>query len=86
MNTATAPFTLPGRLTIELMRLPPATDKWMLRHPALDHKPCHIDGARHEILMETDNIRAQFWAAFDVIADAAAPRAGAAAPAHQTGV
>jgi lysophospholipase len=45
-----------------------------------------VDGARHEILMETDNIRAQFWAAFDMIADAVAPRAGAAAPAQQAGV
>ncbi|KAF0180495.1 MAG: alpha/beta hydrolase [Hyphomonadaceae bacterium] len=44
-----------------------------------------IDGARHEILMETDNLRAQAWAAFDAIADAVAPRAGATAPAQQTG-
>lgn len=33
-----------------------------------------IEGARHEIMMETDNIRAQFWAAFDTIADAVAPK------------
>jgi lysophospholipase len=38
-----------------------------------------IEGARHEIMMETDDLRAQFWAAFDVIADAVAPRAGVAA-------
>lgn len=36
-----------------------------------------LDGARHEIMMETDAIRAQFWAAFDAVADAVAPRAGA---------
>jgi len=35
-----------------------------------------VDGARHEIMMETDNIRAQFWAAFDTIADAVAPKTG----------
>ena len=33
-----------------------------------------IDGAFHEILIETDDKRAQFWAAFDETADAAAPR------------
>ena len=27
-----------------------------------------IDGARHELLMETDPRRAQFWAAFDKLA------------------
>ncbi len=27
-----------------------------------------VDGARHEILMETDALRAQFWAAFDRLA------------------
>lgn len=36
-----------------------------------------IAGARHEIMMEQDNLRAQFWAAFDVIADQVAPRAAA---------
>ena len=34
-----------------------------------------IAGAKHEILMETDDIRAQFWAAFDDLADRVAPRA-----------
>ena len=33
-----------------------------------------IAGAKHEILMETDDIRAQFWAAFDALADQVAPR------------
>ncbi len=33
-----------------------------------------IAGAFHEILMETDERRAQFWAAFDEVADQAAPR------------
>ncbi|MGE0829397.1 MAG: alpha/beta fold hydrolase [Hyphomonadaceae bacterium] len=36
-----------------------------------------IEGARHEIMMETDDIRAQFWAAFDAVADRAAPRGAA---------
>jgi lysophospholipase len=35
-----------------------------------------IPGAKHEILMETDEVRAQFWAAFDALADRVAPRAG----------
>jgi lysophospholipase len=33
-----------------------------------------IAGAFHEILMETDDRRAQFWDAFDQVADEAAPR------------
>ncbi len=33
-----------------------------------------ISGAKHEILMETDDIRAQFWTAFDEVADQVAPR------------
>ncbi len=33
-----------------------------------------IPGAFHEILMETDERRAQFWAAFDAVADRVAPR------------
>jgi lysophospholipase len=36
-----------------------------------------IPGANHEILMETDDRRAEFWAAFDAVADRAAPRAPA---------
>ena len=32
-----------------------------------------IDGAFHEILMETDERRAQFWIAFDEVADQVAP-------------
>jgi lysophospholipase len=40
-----------------------------------------IPGARHEIMMETDDIRAKFWAAFDSVADQAAPRAAAQARA-----
>jgi lysophospholipase len=36
-----------------------------------------IAGAYHEILMETDAKRAQFWEAFDAVADEAAPRAAA---------
>jgi lysophospholipase len=34
-----------------------------------------IAGAYHEILMETDDVRAQFWKAFDAVADEVAPRA-----------
>lgn len=41
-----------------------------------------LDGARHEIMMETDNIRAQFWAAFDTIADAVAPKINQSAQAN----
>ncbi len=33
------------------------------RLPDCEH--LHVDGARHEILMETDDIRALFWAGFD---------------------
>lgn len=33
-----------------------------------------IPGAKHEILMERDEVRAQFWAAFDALADRIAPR------------
>lgn len=32
-----------------------------------------IEGARHEILMERDDLRAQFWAAFDRLAEQVAP-------------
>ncbi|MDX2235454.1 MAG: alpha/beta hydrolase [Hyphomonadaceae bacterium] len=32
-----------------------------------------IPGARHEIMMETDDIRAKFWAVFDGVADQVAP-------------
>jgi lysophospholipase len=34
-----------------------------------------VSGAKHEILMETDEVRAQFWEAFDALADRVAPRA-----------
>ena len=33
-----------------------------------------IANAKHEILMERDDVRAQFWAAFDELADRVAPR------------
>lgn len=33
-----------------------------------------VHGARHEILMETDEVRAVFWEAFDDVADTHAPR------------
>ena len=36
-----------------------------------------IEGAKHEILMELDPLRAQFWAAFDEVASQAAPAAAA---------
>jgi lysophospholipase len=39
-----------------------------------------IDAARHEIMMETDPVRAQFWAAFDRLAEAVAPPQLSAAP------
>lgn len=38
-----------------------------------------IEGARHEILMETDEIRACVWAAFDAFADPILPRVETAA-------
>jgi lysophospholipase len=34
-----------------------------------------VAGAYHEILMETDAIRAQFWREFDRLVEAIAPRA-----------
>ena len=37
-----------------------------------------VPGAFHEILQETDDIRAVFWREFDALADAAAPGAKAA--------
>ncbi|HTX48825.1 MAG TPA: alpha/beta hydrolase [Caulobacteraceae bacterium] len=37
-----------------------------------------VPGAFHEILQETDEIRAVFWREFDALADAVAPRAAAA--------
>jgi lysophospholipase len=36
-----------------------------------------IPGARHEILMETDDKRAQLWAAFDALVDPIAPKPAA---------
>ncbi len=42
-----------------------------------------LEGAHHEIMMETDDIRAKFWAEFDSVADQVAPRAGQATPAPQ---
>lgn len=39
-----------------------------------------LPGARHEILMETDAIRDQFWAAFDAFIPGAASAGGAAGP------
>jgi len=40
-----------------------AIEGFAARLPAGSH--CVIEGARHEILQETDGYRAQFWAAFD---------------------
>lgn len=37
-----------------------------------------VPGARHEIMMETDDVRAIFWAEFDALAADVAPRKGAA--------
>lgn len=39
-----------------------------------DHTHINIGAAKHEILMERDEVRAQFWAAFDTLADKVAPR------------
>lgn len=41
-----------------------------------DARHITITGAKHEILMETDDLRAQFWAAFDELADRVAPPRG----------
>lgn len=38
-----------------------------------DGKLVRVEGAEHEILMETDDKRDQFWAAFDVVADRVTP-------------
>ena len=40
---------------------------------AMGGRYMEIDGAYHEILMETDAVRAQFWDAFDAAADEIAP-------------
>lgn len=40
-----------------------------------------VPGAEHEILMETDDRRNQFWAAFDALADKLAPKPAAPAKA-----
>ncbi len=42
------------------------------RLPHCDH--VHIAGAFHEILMETNALRDQFWAAFDTLTDVYAPK------------
>ena len=47
-------------------------------HPAVaallpDARHITIDGAKHEILMETDALRGQFWAAFDDLTARVAP-------------
>jgi len=41
-----------------------------------DARHITIAGAKHEILMETDDLRAQFWAAFDELAERVAPPSG----------
>jgi len=45
-----------------------------------DGKFVSVAGAEHEILMETDDRRDQFWTAFDALADRVAPRPAMAAP------
>jgi lysophospholipase len=58
-----------------------------LAHRLRGASTIELRGARHEILMETDAIRAQFWAAFDAFlqlgdkAETAEP-APAISPAH----
>jgi lysophospholipase len=42
-------------------------------HDLPDARHITIAGAKHEILMETDAIRAQFWDAFDQLADRVVP-------------
>ena len=39
-----------------------------------DGRLVEVEGAEHEILMETDPLRDQFWTAFDALADQVAPR------------
>lgn len=43
-----------------------------------------VGGAHHEVLMETDDKRAQFWTAFDALADRATPKAKPAAAPKPT--
>jgi lysophospholipase len=43
-------------------------------HELPDAKHIVIQNAKHEILMERDEVRAQFWSAFDELADRVAPR------------
>ena len=42
-------------------------------HDLPDARYITIDGAKHELLMETDPIRAQFWAAFDELVERVVP-------------
>lgn len=43
-------------------------------HALPDAKHIHIEAAKHEILMEMDAVRAQFWTIFDELAERVAPR------------
>lgn len=45
-----------------------------------DGKFVSVAGAEHEILMETDDLRDQFWRAFDALADQVAPKPAVVAP------
>ena len=45
----------------------------IIAHELPDARHIVITGAKHEILMETDAIRAQFWDAFDQLAERVVP-------------
>ncbi|MEZ5961859.1 MAG: alpha/beta hydrolase [Hyphomonadaceae bacterium] len=45
----------------------------VVAHELSDVRHITIEGAKHEILMETDAIRAQFWAAFDQLVERVVP-------------
>ena len=51
---------------------------------ASDARYVEIPGAFHELLMETDDVRAKVWAEFDALADRVAPRPQASASASRS--
>lgn len=55
------------------------TNKWAAKRIA-GARYVEVPGAKHEVIMETDDKRAVFLMEFDALADGAAPRAGAPTP------
>ena len=70
------PFTV---VTAEQEKLVLSASAQRLAQRAPRGRHGQVEGALHEILMETDARRAVFWAEFDRLADAVAPRRGSRA-------